>query len=278
MHTSHYITQPASAPHSPTRVASPQESGHWTSEATTASATGAPARSAAPLPIKSWLKTKLKALISDGEWRALSNLRIELRISRLHRQGLKTLRSNGWSRPERLNLGSGSDRKPGFLNVDLFPGGDLTLDLRRGLPFASNATSLIVSEHFFEHVDYPGPVTRLLQECFRVLRPGGRFRMSVPDTAWPVEAYVAGADHPYFTACKQERWHPDYCQTRAEHLNYHYHQDGEHKFLYDEETARLLLDRIGFIRVARCGYDAQLDSPGRKIGSLVMEGFKPGAS
>ena len=88
------------------------------------------------------------------------------------------------------------------MNVDVFPGGDLTLDLRRNLPFESNCCEQIFSEHCIEHFDYPDAVSHLLQECLRILKPSGVFRFSVPDTEWPLLSYAEGPAAEYFQACK----------------------------------------------------------------------------
>ena len=79
----------------------------------------------------------LRSLLSHGEIAALRTFREERTIAAHHRSGLRQIRSQLLQRPVRLNLGSGPDRKQGFLNVDLMPGGDVTLDLRLGLPFIS---------------------------------------------------------------------------------------------------------------------------------------------
>src|SRR5271170_602375 len=88
-----------------------------------------------------------------------------------------------------LHLGCGPKYLPGFLNVDgnLFCRHDLWLDLRNGLPFASDSVASIYSSHVFEHF-YPDELERLIAACHRVLRPGGGMRIVVPDMAAAVRA------------------------------------------------------------------------------------------
>ena len=143
------------------------------------------------------IQSALQSLLSHGEIAALRTFREERTIAAHHRFGLRHIRSQFLSRPARLNLGSGPHRKQGFLNVNSMPGGDVTLDLRLGLPFESNCAELIFSEHCFEHLDYPEPITFLFRECVRVLRPGGTLSFSVPGTEWPLTDYRDGADAPY---------------------------------------------------------------------------------
>lgn len=214
-------------------------------------------------------------LLSPGETEALRLFRRERKIASLHRQGLSKLHKQRLESPVRLNLGCGPHPKVGFLNVDLFPGGDLTLDLRRGLPFRSECCELIFSEHCFEHFDYPEPVTHLFRECLRVLKPGGELRFSVPDTEWPLSNYRDGPEAPYFQACVANSWHPQHCTTRLEHINYHFRQGTEHRYAYDFETARKILGVTGFIDACVRQFDASLDSKHREVGSLFMYARKP---
>jgi len=218
--------------------------------------------------IKRWL-------FSPGERAALRTFQAERAIAAHHRAGLRQIRRQSLSRPAKLNLGCGPHRKPGFLNVDLCPGGDITLDLRLGLPFDSGCCELIFSEHCFEHFDYREPITLLLSECLRILRPGGELRFSVPDTEWPLTDYRDGLDAPYFKACEQHGWHPKVDTTRLEHINYHFRQNGQHRFAYDFETAEKLLKGIGFVTIQRADYDPSLDSEHREVGSLFVSARKP---
>src|SRR4029077_4197608 len=102
--------------------------------------------------LKNRLKRALLSFVSSGEYSALRHLYMELRISHFHRVGLRRIRRMTLSRPPKINLGCATSRKDGYLNIDLFPGGDLTLDLRRKFPFESNCCEVIFSEHFFEHI------------------------------------------------------------------------------------------------------------------------------
>jgi predicted SAM-dependent methyltransferase len=225
--------------------------------------------------MKRLLKSIAQRLMSPGELEALRVLRLERIIASHHRSGLSQIRKQSLARPPKLNLGCGPFRKTGFLNVDLFPGGDITLDLRRGLPFESNCCDLIFSEHCFEHVDYPEPISYLFRECLRVLKPGSELRFSVPGTEWPLNDYREGPDAPYFKACDQERWHPEYCTTRLEHINYHFRQGSEHRYAFDFETAEKVLRGAGFADIRQRDFDASLDSKHRQIGSLFVVARKP---
>jgi predicted SAM-dependent methyltransferase len=65
----------------------------------------------------------------------------------------------------------------------------LVADLRRPLPFAAESFDAIYSSHVFEHL-YEVQAARLLRECIRLLRPGGIFRIVVPDLHAMVQQYL----------------------------------------------------------------------------------------
>lgn len=220
-------------------------------------------------------KKILSRIASPGELHALRLLIMEISISARHRHGLAKVKRESLFRPQKINLGSGKRPKPGFLNIDIYPDADVTLDLRRTLPFDSNCCELIFSEHCFEHFEYPAQISGLLQECLRVLKSGGKLILSVPDTEWPLHDYARGLGAPYFRACNRERWHPKYCTTRLEHINYHFRQEAEHRYAYDFETAEKTLSIAGFVDIKRREFDESVDSKRREIGSLLMSARKP---
>jgi predicted SAM-dependent methyltransferase len=83
----------------------------------------------------------------------------------------------------KLHLGCGSRYIPGFIHVDALaaPHVDIVGPVEK-LPMADNSASLIYASHVLEHFgrfEYRA----VLQEWFRVLRPGGILRLSVPDFA-----------------------------------------------------------------------------------------------
>jgi len=140
---------------------------------------------------------------------ALKNVRNELYMQRLHRASLRRAAElTARDQPIRLNLGSGFHPKPGWINVDLIDDlPDLQLDLREPLPFADNSASQIYTEHFFEHLsftaagdslareiesrDSPSDALTFLRECLRVLMPGGRIDVGVPDAEVALRDYLA---------------------------------------------------------------------------------------
>ena len=211
----------------------------------------------------------MRNLITTGLIQAFGNLKIEYRIWRNHCKGVALARKYASHELDKLHLGCGLNRKAGWLNVDLFPPADLTLDLREKFPFPENTFTVIYSEHFFEHIDYPVVAGKFLAECFRVLKSGGLIRLGVPDTEWPLQEYCKVRNDGYYQLAKKT-WHPSWCTMEMEHINYHFRQDGEHRFAYDFETLRKVLQIAGFSNVTKTNFDPGVDSESRKIGTLYV--------
>lgn len=217
----------------------------------------------------------VKSRLSDGSRRAVRALIDELKLQRVHHRSLREVPRYLAHGELKLHLGCGPNHKPGWVNIDLGPKAVLRLDLREELPFPDGSVAIIYSEHFFEHLEYPREVKHLLGESMRVLKPGGLFGMGVPDTAFALEAYVHGHEE-FFRISRERGWHPAWCRTRMHQINYHFRQDGEHKWQYDLETLTQVLTDAGFVDVARRPFDASLDSEYRRWGTLYVDARKPG--
>ncbi|MGL5836458.1 MAG: class I SAM-dependent methyltransferase [Waterburya sp.] len=81
-----------------------------------------------------------------------------------------------------LNLGCGYrfDAKWTNVNFQTTGKGVMTYDLTKGIPFADNTFELVYHSHVLEHFSQAAAKS-FIQECFRVLRPGGILRVVVPD-------------------------------------------------------------------------------------------------
>jgi predicted SAM-dependent methyltransferase len=202
------------------------------------------------LTIKSTVSASLKNTLPVGLFSGIKLLGNEIILHRLHRIGVKKARAYAGKAGLKLNIGCGPNRKQGWINIDLSPEAELSLDMRERIPFDDGSAAIIYSEHFFEHLDYPNDAKHFLRECFRVLEPDGIFRVGVPDTLLPLLDYAGVGDGRWLQACKnKEFWRPEWCKTTMDHINYHFRQDTEHRYAYDFETLENVLKEVGFIEI-----------------------------
>jgi SAM-dependent methyltransferase len=128
-----------------------------------------------------------------------------------------------------------------------WPANILFHDLRKPLPFTCDSISAIYSSNTLEHL-YKDEAERLLEECYRVLRPSGVLRIVVPDLALIVKDYCTGASAESFN----DRL--GFCPQRNDNsiLNIYYRlRNTDHKFMYDERALSLVFAASGFSNISR---------------------------
>jgi predicted SAM-dependent methyltransferase len=222
--------------------------------------------------------------VGKGLRTALRDLSFELRLQRLHRRGVRHAQRFRVAKDLKLHIGCGSNIRPSYINIDINPKADLTLDIREPLPFESGSCALTYSEHFLEHLDYPDEALQFLRECYRVLQPGGKFSVGVPDAEWPIRAYVGDAYYADWFRYVKANVYPEWANSRMECVNYSFRQGREHKFGYDFDTLKRALELVGFVAVRRRDFDPTLDSETsrysldtdvNKCTTLYVDAFKP---
>ena len=201
-------------------------------------------------------------------------------VSPRYRSRVRRLRAQ---RGISLNLGSGGQGLPGWINIDARWSADcyIACDIRRGLPLRDGQVRRIFAEHVVEHLDFRGDVPALFREFRRVLEPGGTVRIIVPDAGRFAEAYASPSREPAFLALGWDLADlPDDIYTPMHVLNHVFHQSGEHLFGWDFETMQLLLTCAGFANVIRQEFrvssdpDLAIDQPVHRAYSLVVEAQK----
>ncbi len=82
----------------------------------------------------------------------------------------------------RLNIG-GQEKREGWTILDVNPGPivDIVGNLCDLSGIASASCDEIYASHVLEHVSYREDLPRVLGDLFRILKPGGRFMVAVPD-------------------------------------------------------------------------------------------------
>jgi SAM-dependent methyltransferase len=171
----------------------------------------------------------------------------------------------------RVHLGSGANRLPDWVNVDLVgmqP--DLYWNLTRKLPFPDGSADAVFLEHVLEHFPLDFGL-ELLADSRRVLRPGGVLRVGVPDFGRYAESYAG--DHAFLEERRPGR--PTPLLAVAEVAYSH-----GHRSVWDGETLELVLRETGLVDVRRRGFgDSDLepvpDSAEREAESVYAEGRTP---
>jgi predicted SAM-dependent methyltransferase len=194
----------------------------------------------------------------------------EIEWERADREGRKTavemLEHGGRAR---IELGSAHFRRDGWLSLDIVPGADARVDLRRGLPFPDDSVEEVHAEHVFEHLEYPGEIMPLLAEVHRVLVVGGMLSFSVPNFRPYASAYV-GRQKTWLEERIYDRPEGIYDDTELDLLSWFALRAGDHRYLYDAENTLQRLRDAGFVDVATRDFDDARDYNPRASSVYVM--------
>jgi predicted SAM-dependent methyltransferase len=163
--------------------------------------------------------------------------------------------------PLRLHLGSGVEYKEGWVNVDLLGDRvDLAWDLTTPLPFPDGIAEAVFLEHVLGLITLRQGLG-LLDECHRVLGPGGVARVAVPDP-WPEQSSLPeGENLPRLLALQEIFYYPG------------------HRSTYDAETLELALRASGFQQVEQRTFGESRivpcpDTERRREGTLYVEAVR----
>jgi SAM-dependent methyltransferase len=151
------------------------------------------------------------------------------------------------------------ERLAGFLLKQMiglvFPRNAIPGNIVRGLPVPDGAAVAVFCSHVLEHLRRED-VPAALRNTFRMLRPGGQFRLVVPDLQWRAARYILsaeagdpGAADTFLESCllgtrgarKGMMDWARYCFGNS-----------VHQWMYDFSVMKMLLEEAGFIEVRRC--------------------------
>lgn len=176
----------------------------------------------------------------------------------------------------RLQIGCGANLLPGWLNTDrgAHAAGATHLDAARPFPLPAASFDHVFCEHLIEHLDRERGAA-MLAECARVLRPGGRIRVSTPDLTVIAKLVEAGRGGDEIAA-RYVQWCAEGFLAEANGdrpalvINQLFHGWG-HRFLYDHDTLAHALVTAGFERVCRHPYGRSDDPALEAIDSHADE-------
>lgn len=106
-----------------------------------------------------------------------------------------------------LNLGCGDRFHPDWENVDFYATGPNVRvhDLRKRTPYPDASFDVVYHSHVLEHFPRDAALI-LLQECYRLLKPGGIIRVAVPDLERIARLYLEALEK----ARREPEWHSNY--------------------------------------------------------------------
>lgn len=139
-----------------------------------------------------------------------------------------------------VELGGGSAETAYHPNIDAIerPGVDIVRDLRKGIPLHDNHADRIKGIHFIQHMGLFG-TPRILEECHRVLKPGGSLYLLVGDMRWVFERILEEGFHVSFSECIWGEQTDDF----------QYHTWG-----FDFDSLSAMMKEAGFTNIAHRGH------------------------
>ncbi len=164
----------------------------------------------------------------------------------------------------KLNLGGGPKKISGYTNVDALDWNgatDIVHDLTTyDWPWEQNTVDEIFAEEFLEHISFR-ETYNVLGECYRILKPGCKLSIQVPDCGKAMEYYLNEqvcdcvphkaktwddfhADKECFNCSGKGKIHPN--RWLFSFMGAQKHDFDLHRNIFTEDTLRAALIKVGF--------------------------------
>jgi predicted SAM-dependent methyltransferase len=151
----------------------------------------------------------------------------------------------------KLQIGCGGNILEGWLNTDgqmdgWFHPQSVKLDATQPFPIPDNSFDFVYSEHMIEHIPYWAG-QHMLQECYRIMKPGAHIRISCPNFQFLLDMYTNPTK-------LSEEYVESECPSWAPYKDpifviNNYVRDWGHQFIYDKQTMSNSLLAAGFTNV-----------------------------
>lgn len=139
-----------------------------------------------------------------------------------------------FEKPIRLNIGAGNKTIEGFLNVGLEDHHDIKADVRDLSIIESDSVEESMAIHVLEHI-CRWEAESTLREWFRVLTPGGKLAIEMPELVRCARAVIE--NHP-----DRQSQQGLFGDARGPDLM-------SHRWCYSEPEIAALLREVGFIKI-----------------------------
>jgi len=171
----------------------------------------------------------------------------------------------------KLQIGSGRNVLKGWLNTDLNPTKEIVLlDATKKLPFDDCTFDYVFMEHFIEHLEYQDGIG-VVRECYRVLKPGGKLRISTPDLRFLIGLYTENKSElqERYVVWAVDSFLPDIGIYQDIFVINNFFRAWGHKLIYDYKTLKSVLEKCGFIDITH--YDLG-ESDDRNLQNVEFHG------
>ena len=151
---------------------------------------------------------------------------------------------------KKLHIGCGDHPLDGWVNCDLNPcrSDILRMDATWPFPFGDGEFDRVFSEHMIEHVPHSGGLA-MLAECRRVLKPGGRVRISCPDRAF-IEHLVGPPEKLTADEWRYAEWAREHFGLKtALDVGLNLSNGFGHQHIYSRSSLREALLKAGFASI-----------------------------
>jgi len=163
----------------------------------------------------------------------------------------------------KMQIGTGPSLMEGWLNTDIYPKSSevIYLDASKPFPFQNSTFSNIYSEHLIEHLTYKEGLF-MLNECYRVLKPGGSIRIATPSLETLIDLYSQDKSDIQQRYMKRifDKFYPENRTYREAIVINNAFRNYKHQFIYDRSTLQDSIEEAGFIEVTSCEYGESYDN------------------
>ena len=211
--------------------------------------------------IKKIIPSTILTIVRD--WRSKNEIKTRLIESQVKASEIIRVRQNGT-----VNLEIGSGEKKGgdnCITLDLNNKCDLYWDLLLPLPFPQNSIDMIYSSHVLEHFYYED-LLKLLNNCYEVLKKGGKFSACVPDASIYINTYMNPDQFDFQNYCKVTS--ALHSNSPIDYINYIAYMNGHHRYMFDSKNLIAIIQKVGFKNVRLREFDPLIDSFSRDYESI----------
>ena len=150
---------------------------------------------------------------------------------------------------KKLQIGAQSNSISGWLNVDLLPKTNAVayMDATQRFPFVDNSFDYIFLEHMIEHIKFEEALF-MLKECKRILKPGGKVRVSTPnlESLFDVFKNLEAKVNQEYVRFYIDKFYPQGTPADPVYVVNKLFYGFGHRFIHSESSLTYLLSSAGF--------------------------------